>query len=109
MARSRHAGEADSVGLPLPIWGEGGGGGGTGISVALSTDRTPLTPPLSPAEVGYIRLRPLLRCRTRASPSSGGEREQTEVARKRRTHPSKSAPDIRDCKPPRRPHLIRHI
>src|SRR5262245_22125367 len=42
-------------GLPLPIWGEGGGEGDTG----LWREPNPLTPPLSPVEVGFIRLRPL--------------------------------------------------
>src|SRR4051794_35514341 len=36
----------------------------------------PLTPALSPIEVGYIRLRPLS-CRTRKQRSSDGEGEQT--------------------------------
>src|SRR5712691_11173390 len=48
-------GAADSVGSPLPIWGEGWGEGITELSIEA---RAPLTPPLS-AEVGYIRLRPL--------------------------------------------------
>src|SRR5262245_58500985 len=42
-------------GLPLPTWGEGGGEGDTGFP----REPAPLTPPLSPVEVGFIRLRPL--------------------------------------------------
>src|SRR6266852_5606155 len=39
-------GAADSVGLPLPIWGEGGGEGVTVGSMLIERPK-PLTPPLS--------------------------------------------------------------
>ena len=47
---------------------------------SLSRILDPLTPIFSPAEVGFIRLRPIDKCRTRVNPSSGGEREHATLA-----------------------------
>src|SRR5262249_55035748 len=58
--------------LPPPLAGEGwgGGGGAHAMRCAGRIDLVACPLPIPPAEVGYIRLRPIKTGRTRVNPSS---------------------------------------